>query len=912
MPEPVVFSAAWFARWQWLLLLALDAPLLGRWLRWVLCITTHDIGYRRRIVALFPHAYVVANPDGSYTADFRTHDKYAKRIYRAFRPLWHACHAWDLLVANRWQPAWNLGFDTLTTYPDANPETTSVDGFVKRSGVSEAWGAIRAGAGVASDDSSSLDGTMVRFVATAVLDQWDTLARAIALFDTSPLGATAVISAATLSMWLTNKTDTLGDAPDLDIYTSTPASNTALVAADYAQLGAVSQTGAAMTYAAMTINAYNDFVFNATGLGNISLTGVSKFGLRNANYDVANVAPTWLATNLSAINCDYADAAGLANDPKLVVTFTLPRLVVGVSERAAAVALSRVSDVSRAGLAEGQPAPRAALTPAESIRAGLADAAAIRVRVAPADPLARVLLDAAAVFAHVRAAEAPSAGLSERTAVALRLAGSDATRVLLASETPGVRAVLAAAESLRIGEAEAAALLSRLRVSEAVPIGDAEAARIFVRAAASETGRIGLTESPTLLLRVAVAEIFGIGEAEAAALLVRLVAAEAPALGTGEHGFVAVSGSSFVAILVSDSLRIVVAEQVAVRSAVAAGEALAARLGEQAALFGRVAGAEALAARMAEGAAVLARLSPLDSLRLAESETGFAVARVAAADSLGSRLGESVTPVQVLARVAEALGVHPAEAAAILARLRAADAPAVVVAEHGAIVTSSGSLVALTGSENLRLGVAEAAAIRATLSAAERLTAAIAESPALRVAFSVADALRLTAGEAGAVAAIVRASDGARVALLEPTRTMARITAAEAARLGAAEITRALVRLGVAEAALPLGAAESALVRARVAPADAVRVAAADGTLLLVRLDVAADALGVGAAELAHDLAQLLASDAVAVVAEAAEGSDVDRVTPTGVPPSGGPGEVGWTTRDWRIWPTRYTIRRRW
>ena len=62
-----------------------------------------------------------------YKREFRTHNKYTKRIYYSLYPIWVLMHAWDILFANNFKPAWNLGFDTLTAYPDPNVESTSVD-----------------------------------------------------------------------------------------------------------------------------------------------------------------------------------------------------------------------------------------------------------------------------------------------------------------------------------------------------------------------------------------------------------------------------------------------------------------------------------------------------------------------------------------------------------------------------------------------------------------------------------------------------------------------------------------------------------------------------------------------------------------------------------------------------------------
>lgn len=321
--QPVtVFSAAWFAQWQRVLIGLLACPLVGRWFRWVLCIRRHDVGSRGRIVQLLPHAYIVANPNGSFTMDCRTHAKYAKRLSHAFYPIWRVMHAWDMRIANPLVPAWNLGFDTLTVYPDPNPETTTVDGYVGRSGVDEAWGTIRAGAGNGANHTG--DGLRVEIQASATANQWDTLRRSLTLFDTSALTSGATVSDAVLSLWGSEIFDSFSGTSTVDIYTSTPAANTSLAGSDYGQTGTTSQTGSALALSGLSTTAYNAFTFDATGRGNIAKTGVSKFALKNANFDVANVAPTWSSGTLVVrANFRDADTVGTANDSKLVVTYEL-------------------------------------------------------------------------------------------------------------------------------------------------------------------------------------------------------------------------------------------------------------------------------------------------------------------------------------------------------------------------------------------------------------------------------------------------------------------------------------------------------------------------------------------------------------------------------------------------------------
>jgi len=318
--HPVVFSPAWFDRYQTVLLGLLRMPVIGRELRDVLAIRRHDVGYDGRIVRITPHSYTVANPDGTFTADVRTHHKYAKRLRYQLDGLWRAAHAWDQYVANPLVPALNVGFDTLTAYPDPSPEVTSVDGVVRRQGVDESFAALRGGSGNSSDDASA-GMEFVRLQASATSNQYAALYRSVLLFDTSSLTAAASISSAVLSLYGTFKNDPAGWAPSLDIYSSAPASNTAIAASDYGSFGTTSYTGAPISYASWAAT-YNDFTLNASGRAAIATTGVSKFGAREATYDVANVAPTWSSGAAMTMEGYFADQTGSANDPKLVVTYS--------------------------------------------------------------------------------------------------------------------------------------------------------------------------------------------------------------------------------------------------------------------------------------------------------------------------------------------------------------------------------------------------------------------------------------------------------------------------------------------------------------------------------------------------------------------------------------------------------------
>ena len=207
-----------------------------------------------------------------------------------------------------------------TTFnPNANPETTSVDGGAERSGVSEAFGTLRGGAGVSAQDSSGGGGGFPRLTATATTDLWAFLSRAIYLFDTSALGAGASISAAIFSIYIDS--GAAGLSQSLNVTSSNPASNTALVAGDYAiaNFGSTDfSTDMTVADAVSPLNVYEDWALNATGIAAISLTGITKFAHR-LTADIDNSAPTWGAGADVFITPQFADGT---NKPKLTVTYT--------------------------------------------------------------------------------------------------------------------------------------------------------------------------------------------------------------------------------------------------------------------------------------------------------------------------------------------------------------------------------------------------------------------------------------------------------------------------------------------------------------------------------------------------------------------------------------------------------------
>lgn len=317
--HPVVFSKEWFRRYQHSLVTLLNVPVLGKELKSALGIKSCDVGYEGKIIEILPHCYTVVNEDGTFTTDFRTHNKYAKRFYYQFHLLWRAMHEWDRFVANPLVPALNLGFDTFTTYPDPDPGITTCDGRVYRNGVSETWATIKAGAGVGTITNEVNAYVVMADWDSGVADRFQQLSRCFFLFDTSSIGAQNIITDATLSFYGRSKTDFgSSNSPSVNVYSATPASNTTLATGDFNNVGSTAFS-TTITYAAFDTAAYNDFVLNSSGLANISETGISKFSTREPSYDVGSSTPVWSFFNLGVWG---ADQAGTSNDTKLVVTYS--------------------------------------------------------------------------------------------------------------------------------------------------------------------------------------------------------------------------------------------------------------------------------------------------------------------------------------------------------------------------------------------------------------------------------------------------------------------------------------------------------------------------------------------------------------------------------------------------------------
>ena len=206
-----------------------------------------------------------------------------------------------------------------TTFnPNAHIESTSVDGIVYRGSVDETLATIRSSAGTTANDGGAT-ANAPRLRGSTTNNKFNLLSRGFYLFDTSALTVNATITAATISLNPHAKANGLGDLITVFV-SSNPATDTELIAADYATIGSTSFNS--VNYTSWTVDAYTNRTLNASGIANVSKTGISKYGLRS-NWDYDNFfGGVWVSGGDSSVNLHTADNG--SDIPKLTVTFTLP------------------------------------------------------------------------------------------------------------------------------------------------------------------------------------------------------------------------------------------------------------------------------------------------------------------------------------------------------------------------------------------------------------------------------------------------------------------------------------------------------------------------------------------------------------------------------------------------------------
>jgi hypothetical protein len=259
-----------------------------------------------------------------WMADFRVGAKWGNVVRYRWQEVRRALERMnELFLLKAMQSGVPAGAATITEYSEPNVESTTVDGYCYHN-ANLAWSTIRAAAGNSANDSAATLATQIS--ATSTSNQWERIMRAAALFDTSALGAGSTVTAGTLMVAVKTRGDTVYNQSQA-VVLSDPASNTAVVGTDYARFTSdVVQSNVIDLGTLVVDETYDDanlFTLTSTGRGNISLTGVTKFGFRLSG-DYSNTEPSWASNQADYIEMVSADASGTSTDPRLIVTYTPP------------------------------------------------------------------------------------------------------------------------------------------------------------------------------------------------------------------------------------------------------------------------------------------------------------------------------------------------------------------------------------------------------------------------------------------------------------------------------------------------------------------------------------------------------------------------------------------------------------
>ncbi len=208
-------------------------------------------------------------------------------------------------------------------FPDADPETSSVDGYIDRFVNESTFPALRAAASGTSANTTST--SIITEVRTDTLSNtFDQFRRGYLGFDLSAISPSANIMDAKLNMYFTSKTMTLGSGAQQDfiVVQSSPATNTNLVTGDYDSLGTTAfyRTG----QADITTSAYNNLTLNPAGKAFVtSMIGSTAFFGVQVGADLDNSEPTWVTVKEISYAISSADVSGITQDPMLIVSWRM-------------------------------------------------------------------------------------------------------------------------------------------------------------------------------------------------------------------------------------------------------------------------------------------------------------------------------------------------------------------------------------------------------------------------------------------------------------------------------------------------------------------------------------------------------------------------------------------------------------
>lgn len=146
--------------------------------------------------------------------------------------------------------------------------------------------------------------------------------------DTSGLPDNAIISAATLNLYVTVNSNQDNDGDDwMNVVQTSQASSSTLAVGDFDQCGAVNNPTEGATridLGSVSTSAYTAWTLDATGRGWISKTGFTLLGMREGHDAIDSPIDGSGGATQNRLTFSTSEETGTSQDPYLSVTYTVP------------------------------------------------------------------------------------------------------------------------------------------------------------------------------------------------------------------------------------------------------------------------------------------------------------------------------------------------------------------------------------------------------------------------------------------------------------------------------------------------------------------------------------------------------------------------------------------------------------
>lgn len=318
----IVFSKEWFNKHQENLVKIARNPFIGEAI-FGFSTFGHNVK-TNRIVGIRQNSVIEHIGYENGLPKFREHiagyNCYAVRLFEEFNFVWRAIHFWDMEIANKLFPQYNLGFDTLTVYTDLqSSETNSI---MRGMGVFPTEQSFSDICSITTATSVSISAPYVNLTAGTTTDLFAGITRSFFSFYTN-IGSNANVSSAVIGLLIQSKLNGLGEQ-GIHLVKTTQSSDNTLVGEDLAYM--TNDSLSYVSYGDVVTSTTNRFDFpTLNDYSAINKTGTSKFAARGEWELDGTFSGTWVASGVSRYI--IRNSALSANTPRLVLEYTLSSFI---------------------------------------------------------------------------------------------------------------------------------------------------------------------------------------------------------------------------------------------------------------------------------------------------------------------------------------------------------------------------------------------------------------------------------------------------------------------------------------------------------------------------------------------------------------------------------------------------------